>query len=294
MKQKSILIVFVFFVLFAKAQAQVNSFTNREYANVGGVSLRLDVFAPVSQTPLPTIIYVHGGGWNSGDRSLQSIQTRQIGRGYAVATISYRFSQQAKFPAQIHDVKAAIRYLRANAAQFNLDTNNFALWGRSAGGHLAAVAAASSAIGEMEDLTMGNPSQSSRVKAVLDWFGPVDLLRFSEHALSSCAASCPECANAPAGQLIGGDLRGLKIKTMRANPQHYIRNGESYPAFLVVHGTADCTVPPRQSQVLRDALFNVGADVTLTFVTGGAHGGAPFETAARQAEMDAFFDRVLK
>ena len=124
-----------------KAQTPSQALRDIEYARVGNKSLKLDLYLPEGQGPFPLIIWVHGGGWTSGDKSLSanSSQIRQTTRGYAVASVNYRLSQEAKFPAQIEDCKAAVRWLRANATQYNVDPSRVAAWGSSAGGHLVAL-----------------------------------------------------------------------------------------------------------------------------------------------------------
>jgi acetyl esterase/lipase len=269
---------------------------NLEYASAGGVSLRLDLYTPNNQTaPTPLIIWIHGGGWQSGSRTLgaNSPQLRQANRGYAVASLSYRLSGTAKFPAQIFDVKAAVRWLRANAAVYNLDPNKFAAWGGSAGGHLAVLLGTSSASGFLEDFSLGNANQNSRVQAVLDWFGPTDLTQMDAFALP-CAVICHNCADSPESELIGCPLTVCRQKARRPNPLRYIDPNVSYPSFLIMHGTADCVVPPHQSQLLQNALTQIGAVSTLKYIDGAGHGGAQFTSAENLALVDNFFDSNLR
>lgn len=289
----------VIFALFLSANVFGQNYTarpNLEYANVGGVSLRLDLYTPNNQSaPTPLIIWIHGGGWQSGSRTLgaNGPQLRQANRGYAVASVSYRLSGAAKFPAQISDVKAAVRWLRANAAAYNLDPNKFAAWGSSAGAHLAVLLGTSSASGFLENTTMGNPNQHSRVQAVLDWFGPTDLVQMDANALP-CSVICHNCADSPESRLIGCPLTVCRQKARRPNPIRYIDPNFNFPPFLIMHGTADCTVPPHQSQLLHNALTAVGATSTLTYLEGAGHGGTQFTTPENLALVDNFFDTHLR
>lgn len=270
--------------------------SNLEYANVNGISLQLDLYTPNNQTtPTPLIIWIHGGGWSGGSRALNanSTQLRQAGRGYAVASISYRLSGAAKFPAQIHDVKAAVRWLRANSSTYNLNPNKFAAWGSSAGGHLAALLGTSSAADFLEDFSLGNANQNSRVQAVLDWFGPTDLLQMDATALP-CSVICHNCYDSPESRLIGCTLPVCRQRARRPNPIRYIDPAFSYPSFLIMHGTADCLVPPNQSQLLHNTLLAVGGTSQLLFLEGAGHGGAQFTTAENLALVDSFFDTNLR
>jgi acetyl esterase/lipase len=284
-------------IIFTKsANAQNHTLhSNLQYAQVGNVQLRLDLYVPNSGGPFPLIIWIHGGGWTGGDKTLNpnSTQVRQVGRGYALASINYRLSQQAKFPAQIYDCKAAVRWLRANAAQYNLDVNRFGVWGSSAGGHLVALLATSSAVNALEDYSMGNANQTSKVQAVIDWYGPTDFLQMEAHDLP-CGGICHDCPTSPESQLIGCTITTCRPRVSRANPAKYVYSGITYPPFLIMHGTADCSVPPNQSQILYDALNGVGATVTLNYLEGAGHGGPEFTSAASLALIDNFFDTKLR
>jgi len=289
----------VIFTLILTAQAFGQNYTarpNLQYANINGISLQLDLYTPNNQTaPTPLIIWIHGGGWQGGSRTLgpNSFQLRQANRGYAVASISYRLSGVAKFPAQIYDVKTAVRWLRANSATYNLDPNKFAAWGSSAGGHLAALLGTSSAAGFIEDFSTGNLTQNSKVQAVLDWFGPTDLIQMDAHALP-CSVICHNCADSPESAFIGCPLTVCRQKARRTNPLRYLDPNFSYPPFLIMHGTADCTVAPHQSQLLQTALTNIGATSTLKYIEGAGHGGAQFTSAENLALVDNFFDMNLR
>lgn len=288
-------IITLFLSLNIYSQTTFTSHLNIEYANIEGFSLQLDIHTPDQQTaPTPLIIWIHGGGWQGGSRSLSpnGFQLRQAQRGYAVASLSYRLSGRAKFPAQIYDVKTAIRWLRANAQTYNLDVNKFAVWGSSAGGHLSVLVGTSSAAGALEDFSSGNANQNSKVQAVLDWFGPTDLLQMDANALP-CTIICHSCSGSPEANLLGCPIPNCRLKAKRPNPIRFINSNSIYPPFLIMHGTADCSVPPHQSQLLQNALTSIGATSNLVLLEGAGHGGAQFTTPENLALVDNFFDTNL-
>ena len=149
---------------------------NIDYAGGGRQDQMLDLEVPEGPGPFPLLIHVHGGGWRSGKKGqgggIAMVRPRMLAQGYAFASINYRLSGAAKFPAQIQDCKAAVRWLRANAGQYRLDADRFAAWGTSAGGHLVALLGTAGDVAEFDDASLGNAGVSSRVQAVIDWYGP--------------------------------------------------------------------------------------------------------------------------
>ena len=265
-----------------------------EYARVEDRSIQLDLYLPEDQGPFPVIIWIHGGGWTSGDKDLDpnDPQVRQVGRGYAVASINYRLSQQAKFPAQIEDCKAAVRWLRAHASNYNLDPSRIAVWGSSAGGHLAALLGTSGDVVELEG-SEDNRGYSSRVNAVVDWFGPTDLLRMSADSLPfPCNFLDHNSPFSPESLLIGCAIQTCPDKTDKANPIKYASADD--PPFLIMHGDRDCLVGPQQSRRLFDALTAVGAKATVKFISGAGHGGSQFDEAENRKLVEDFLDENLK
>jgi acetyl esterase/lipase len=214
------------------------------------------------------------------------VPTAYLADGYAVASLNYRLSQHAPFPAQIEDCKAAVRWLRANAATYGLDPSRFASWGASAGGHLAAMLGTT---GEVKVFDVGeNLGQSGRVQAVVDYFGPTDFLQMDAHRLPNGQIHDP--ADSPESQLIGGPIQQNKDKTTRANPVSYVTSDD--PPFLIVHGDSDPLVPHHQSELLAAALEKAGVPVTLYTVKGGGHGG--FKDPAVPAMTKEFLAKHLK
>ena len=168
-----------------------------------------------------------------------------------MASINYRLSQHAIFPAQIEDCKAAIRWLRANAAKYHLDADRIGVWGASAGGHLVAMLGTTGSVKELEGKG-GNLDQSSRVQCVVDWFGPSDL---------PTMGGSHDDPGSPESRLIGGPVQENKEKARKASPLTYVSK-DSAP-FLIMHGDQDNVVPPGQSELLAEALKKAGVEVTL-------------------------------
>ncbi len=254
-----------------------------EYIPGGGERNWLDLYLPANATnPLPVIVWVHGGAWRAGSKENCPAQ-RFVARGYAVASINYRLSQHAVFPAQIEDCKAAIRWLRAHSAEYHLDPERFAAWGSSAGGHLVAL------LGTTGDTTEfykgGNLDQSSRVQAVVDWFGPTDFTQMSKFSRPDSKFD-HDASDAPEALLIGGPVQANRDKAARANPITYVSKAD--PPFLIMHGNRDNLVPYQQSELLRDALQKAGVPVTLKIVEGAGHGlGGPEVNRTVEEFLDA-------
>jgi acetyl esterase/lipase len=241
-----------------------------EYGRADGRAMRLDLYLPEkSQKALPLLIWIHGGAWMSGSKDDLSPALRFTADGYAVAHVGYRLSQEAKFPAQIHDCKAAVRWLRANAQTYNLDPNKFVAWGGSAGGHLVALLGTTGGAAELEG-RVNDLKESSRVQAVVDWFGPTDFLQIG-NAESDLQHNAPD---SPESKLIGGPVLENKDKAVKASPISYV--SKDAPPFLIMHGDRDRTVPFNQSELLYAALKKAGVDVTFVPMKGAGHGfGGP-------------------
>jgi acetyl esterase/lipase len=251
--------------------------------------------------PKPAVLWLHGGGFSAGDPRMGTVLYREwdkvlaklVARGYVAAAVAYRLDAEAKFPAQIEDVKAAIRWLRANAATYGIDPQRIAVWGESAGGYLATLAGTSCDVKELEGKG-GHPEQSSCVQAVVDWYGPADLFRMD----SQQPADTPIKHNAPdspESTLLGCELPKCSQSTIAlANPLNYI--SAKSPPFLIMHGDADVAVPWRQSQELLDALTARGVSAQFVRVPGANHGFAGVSAAQGQvlmAMVDKFLDSNL-
>lgn len=258
------------------------------YVEGGHERHKLDLYLPAkAQGPLPVILWVHGGGWmNGGKENCPPLRAGYVERGYAVASINYRLSGHAVFPAQIQDCKAAIRWLRAHAGKYGLDAGRFGVWGSSAGGHLAALLGTSGEVAEFD--TGAHPDQSSRVQAVCDYYGPTDFTVFVTTPGYESHAS----DNSPEARLLGGAVMANKDKAARVNPITYATPDD--PPFLIVHGDKDPTVPINQSRLLFDALKNAGVSARFHTLRGAGHGGPGFSGDDVSGMVAAFFDARLK
>jgi acetyl esterase/lipase len=264
-----------------------------EYATVGKKSLKLDLYLPEqSDGPVPLIIHVHGGGWSVGNK--KAIPTNGgefVKKGYAVASIQYRLSGEAIFPAAIQDCKAAVRWLRANSKKYNLDPDHFAAWGGSAGGHLVALLGTSTGVKEFD--VGENLDVSSKVQAVCDWFGPTDFLQMNAQAKAGAGSGLDhDSPKSPESHFIGGAIQDNKEKCAKANPITYITK-EPVP-FLIVHGERDNLVPIGQSRLLEAALSKAGGEVKLVALERAGHGGPGFSEPGVTKQMMEFFDKHLK
>jgi acetyl esterase/lipase/uncharacterized protein (DUF2141 family) len=267
------------------------------YVNGGTQAQALDLYLPTSgKPPYPTVIWIHGGAWVVGDKSDVGSAKRLACRGYAVASINYRLSGTAKFPAQIYDVKAAIRYLRANASTYNLDVSRFASFGSSAGGHLSSLATTSIGVADLEDLAQGNATTPSSLRGAVAWYGPSDFSRMDAQALAQgCGAGAATHGNpdSPESALLGCTVSSpaCAAAVARANPATYVN--ASTPPMLFMHGTQDCVVANGQSSIMKAAMDTVGRPATNRNVIGAGHGGLAWDTPPVQDAVSAFLDIIL-
>ncbi|WP_229745900.1 alpha/beta hydrolase [Rhodococcoides trifolii] len=230
--------------------------------------LALDLVTPDGGGPWPLVVFVHGGGWMSGDRTLApSFDQYFCARGLAMASVSYRFSADALFPAQLHDVRSAVRFLRASAEEFGLDPDRFAIWGSSAGGHLAALTGLTSATTALpgEVATDGDAS----VSAVAESYGPATLVG-GEVTAPASLPGMDTPASTPEGRLLGGDPVDHPELAHAASPIHQVT--ADAPPFQISHGTADVLVGDDHSIRLLDALTAAGVDAELYLLDGYQHG----------------------
>lgn len=259
------------------------------YSQVDGQDLLLDLYLPEQEThPRPVILWVHGGAFRKGDKETPPVM-QLVDQGYAVASLNYRLSQQAIFPAQIHDCKAAVRWLRANVDIYKLDADRIGAWGASAGGHLVALLGTSAGVPELEGAG-GNPAYSSRVQAVCDWYGPTDFLRLNDFP----GSMDHDAADSPESELIGGPIQDNQDMVAQANPITYIT--PEAPPFLIMHGELDPLIPVNQSERLHEALQKAGVDSTLVILNGLGHGfqGDEEQWGQTLQQVQDFFDQHLK
>lgn len=266
----------------------VASFRDIPYVTNGHERQMLDLYLPKdAQGALPVIIWVHGGAWLNGSKdNCPPLHAGFVNRGYAVASINYRLSHHATFPAQIEDCKAAVRWLRAHASEYHLDPNRFGAWGSSAGGHLVALLGTS---GDVKNFDVGeNLNQSSRVQAVCDYYGPSDLVAFV-NAPGYQAHASPD---SPESKLLGGLVKENPERAAQASPVTFVTADD--PPFLIVHGDKDSTVAWNQSQLLSEALKQAGCSVHFHTIRDAGHGGPGFNDPEIANMVQAFFDETLK
>lgn len=254
------------------------------YVRNGHARQKLDLYVPEEGTKLPLVILIHGGAFMAGSKEGEN-PGRWLRKGYAVASVNYRLSQHAAFPAAVQDCKAAVRWLRANAVKNGIDPDRFGAFGASAGGYLVTMLGVS---GGVKEFDVGeNLEVSSRVQAVADWYGPTDFLQMDAHRLPD--GMVHDTADSPESRFIGGPIQKNRDKVRKANPITYVK--KNAPPFLIAHGDRDPLVPHHQSELLRDALKKAGVPVTLRIVPGGGHG---FRDAEAARLLNAFFEKHLK
>lgn len=278
-----------------KGPAGMQVWRDQVHREVEGRELKLDLYRPDDvdmDTACPVIVWIHGGGWFSGTKE-NPRGLEQVRRGYALASVEYRLSGEARFPAPLQDCKAAVRWLQGHAGEYGLDADRVAVWGGSAGGHLASLVGA----------TMGMPASDGgldplgppvAVQAVCAWYGPTDFLRMDDRpgGMTHLAADSPE------SRLLGAPVTERPDLVALASPMTYLTKARApkLPAFLLMHGTADTIVIYEQSEMFHAALEAVGADSTLVLLAGLDHGfpGEHRQWDAIWDQVDQFFDRTLR
>lgn len=272
--------------------AGVTAHRDLAYVTGGHPRQKLDLYLPANATqPLPLLVWIHGGGWASGSKhGCPPLRAGFTERGYAIASLDYRLSGDAIFPAAVEDCKAALRWLRAHAEHYNLDPDHIGVWGSSAGGHLAAFLGTSGDTREFD--VGGNLGFSSAVQAVGDYYGPTDFVQMDAHAFPGTRL-IHDSPTSPESRFIGGPIQdeANRAKVQRANPIAYVTQND--PPFLIVHGDSDPAVPHHQSELLHAALVKTGVPVRFVTVKGGGHGQG-FPGAELNPIAAEFFDRHLQ
>jgi len=254
------------------------------YVANGHPRQRLDLYLPRGGDKRPLIIVIHGGAFLGGDKGDENV-AQFLKAGYAAASLNYRLSGDAIFPAAVEDCKAAVRWLRAHAGEYHLDPERFGAWGASAGGNLVAMLGTT---GETKEFDVGeNLNVSSRVQAVADYFGPTDFLQMDAHRVPG--GQVHDAAQSPESLYIGGAIQENRTKVAKANPITFI--SPKAPPFYLAHGDQDPLVPHHQSVLLAAALQAAGVEVTFYTVKGGGHG---FHDPAADVGMMSFFAKHLK
>lgn len=259
------------------------------YATVDGEDLCLDLHIP-STPDAPLVVYAHGGGFQLGDKA-DAEHERLLGLagyGVAVASINYRHAPKALFPAQIHDMKAAVRWLRGSGGAYGLHTDRIGVWGASAGGYLASMVALTAGDAEFEGDVGGDLEQSSAVQAAVIWFAPSDLASSGRRSPLERQILFPSFEAAVLGL---DDVTGHPASTSPASALS--RVSASAPPFLIAHGDSDRMVPPSESAALHAALGHAGATSTLTYLAGAGHEDPAFDRPECHAMTAAWLRSIL-
>jgi acetyl esterase/lipase len=261
---------------------------------------KLDIYWPAEGNgPFPVILAIHGGAFMGGDkRDIQLTPMLEgLKRGYAVVSINYRMSGEAIFPALVQDVRAAIRWIRANAEHFLFDPHKIAAWGGSAGGYLSLMAGVAAGVAELDDPLLGNPGQPDHIQAVVSWFPPTDFLKMDEQLAESGFLMPIEFAhsgaNSPESLILGQKITEIPELVRSANPETYIRPG--LPPIFIQHGKMDDTVPYQQSlNFAKKLAFVAPQGITHEILPNARHGDPAFETPQNIQKVLDFLDRALR
>ncbi|WP_162144124.1 prolyl oligopeptidase family serine peptidase [Sporocytophaga myxococcoides] len=291
--KKLILLAFLFFNLDCYGQQYSQKWSDINYAGDGKGYHNLDIYLPKTvKDKYPVVVYIYGSAWysnNSKGADMNTIGAALLDAGFAVVTPNHRSSSDAKFPAQINDIKAVIRFIRGKSTEFKFDTTFIGISGSSSGGHLASLAGTTNNIIDYTvgavtmniEGTLGNYTQyNSSVDAVCDWFGPIDFFK-----MEGC--NTYKSGNSPESDIIGGPLPSNLDKLALLGPITYVDPTD--PPFLIFHGDKDNVVPYCQGQFLNTALTKAGVESEFVLVPNGQHGPGVNDVQANLQRMVTFF-----
>jgi len=290
-----LLAICVLSFFYLEAQKWTPTYSNLDYVGNGNTKQMLDLYIPAGVTSAtPLIIHIHGGAFMMGGKGVseQPSFLNLFNNGYICADINYRLSGDSIWPAQIFDCKAAVRFLKAHADQYFIDTCRIGLIGESAGGHLVSMVGTSWNFPELEGLHLGNTNVSSRVQAVVDLFGPTNFLIMDGHEGIGCSSANHNAANSPESILLGCALPTCPERVASADPMAKIDLSDPY--FFITCGDHDCNVAPYSSFVFDSLLTAIGLPHTYELMAGQAHGGSFWHSTAQDAKYLAFFNESLE
>ena len=273
------------------ATNQIDLRLDQSYAGNQNPKQMVDVYLPKkrnSEKPLPVIALIHGGGWVNGDRLGYAAQAIQLARtgDYAAVTVGYRLTKEAHWPAQVHDCKAAIRWIRAHAKELNLDPDKIAVWGSSAGGHLSSLLGTSGDVKELEGDLGPHTSFSSRVQCVVNLCGPED---FSQ-ALMFDKEGKPIWKDDAVSGLLGGNAQEKPAEAKAASPVTHVSKDD--PPFITFHGTKDQRVAFLHAMMIHEALGKAGVTSAVIPITDGGHSSVSHPEVKTRGQQ--FTDKVLR
>lgn len=288
---RSLVVTFAGLVLalgtaMSPAQAAPRVIKDVKFASVAGTDLALDLYLPESGKPTGLLVWVHGGAWRAGSRASVEVQGLTA-RGWAIASVDYRLSTVARFPAQVHDIKAAIRFLRAHAGEYGYPAGRFVVGGSSAGAHLAALVGVSNRNAELEGTVGADAASSSEVQAILSLYGASNLTTI-------LGQSTPHGLNVrvPALELLLGATPEASPELARqASPVFHV--DASDPPLLLLHGDQDNQMPINQSHELAGAYEKLKLPVRFVVVHGAGHGGPAFTSDEQLGLIDTFLRQSL-
>ena len=281
-----VVLIYFFFTGLIIAQNSSATIKDITYASADGRKLTLDLYMPPNAKNPYLIVWIHGGAWHSGTKD--NPPDNLLKSGYAMASVEYHLSTEARFPAMVFDIKAAIRFLRGQAEHYGYRKDKIAIWGSSAGGHLAALVGTTNGNPELEGKLGNYLNESSSVQAIIDFYGPSDFLTIlgqsTPHGIS---------VRAPAlALLLGRPVEQVQDLAKLASPVYQV--DKSDPPILIMHGDQDNQVPVNQAIELKEAYDEKGLDATLIFVRGAGHADPLLFSDKYMKIVEDFLNRVLK
>ena len=287
------LVVLILTIGAAFAAPELRRINDIDYVGDANPRQTLDLYIPEAKTEssYPVVLWIHGGAWRKGSKDRPGRALKAAGLNCAIVSINYRLTSEKSWPVQIHDCKAALRWVKANAKKYHLDAERIVVWGGSAGGHLVAFLGTTQNHPDLDGKLGSHTEQSTSVKGVINFFGPTDFLVMNHQgsSMDHNAASSPE------GQLLGGEVSTLKARAKIASPFHQVSSDDA--PILTVHGTKDPLVPYLQGKALDDKLDALKVPSVLLTVLDGGHGrgfGPSVDKAVINFLKHHFFDEALK